>query len=83
MTQFLEETHSKDAFDLVISTEAHAAENPILKYLSHFLIIYDVKPEDVAIVGDTNNDMKTKVNAKLGLAIGVLSGIAKKGTCGC
>ena len=24
---------------------------------------YDVKPEDVAIVGDTNNDMKTKVNA--------------------
>ena len=39
VTQFLEETHSKDAFDLVISTEAHAAEKPNLKYLSHFLII--------------------------------------------
>ena len=39
---------------------------------------YDVKPEDVVIVGDTNNDMKTKVNAELGLAIGVLTGIAKK-----
>ena len=23
---------------------------------------YDVEPEDVVIVGDTNNDMKTKVN---------------------
>ena len=39
---------------------------------------YDVEPEDVVIVGDTNNDMKTKVNLELGLAIGVLTGIAKK-----
>ena len=78
MTQFLEETHSKDAFDLVISTEAHAAEKPNPEVLKPLFDHYDVKPEDVAIVGDTNNDMKTKVNAKLGLAIGVLSGIAKK-----
>ena len=78
VTQFLEETHSKDAFDLVISTEAHAAEKPNPEVLKPLFDHYDVKPEDVAIVGDTNNDMKTKVNAKLGLAIGVLSGIAKK-----
>ena len=76
--QFLEATNSKDAFDLVISTEAHAAEKPNPAVLKPLFDSYDVKAEDVVIVGDTNNDMKTKVNAKLGLAIGVLSGIAKK-----
>ena len=30
------------------------------------------------IVGDTANDMKTAINAQLGLSIGVLTGIAKK-----
>ena len=34
----------------------------------------------VAIVGDTANDMKTAINAHLGLAIGVLTGVAKRGT---
>ena len=32
----------------------------------------------VAIVGDTANDMKTAINANLGLGIGVLTGVAKK-----
>ena len=27
---------------------------------------YDVSPDQVAIIGDTTNDMKTAVNAKLG-----------------
>lgn len=39
---------------------------------------YDVSPDQVAIIGDTTNDMKTAVNAKLGLSIGVLTGIAKE-----
>ena len=30
------------------------------------------------IVGDTANDMKTAINAHLGLSIGVLTGIAKE-----
>ena len=76
--QFLEDTNSKDAFDLVISTESHATEKPNPAVLNPLFDSYDVKPEDVVIVGDTNNDMKTKVNAELGLAIGVLTGIAKK-----
>ena len=76
--QFLEDTNSKDAFDLVISTESHAAEKPNPTVLNPLFDSYDVEPEDVVIVGDTNNDMKTKVNAELGLAIGVLTGIAKK-----
>ena len=76
--QFLEDTNSKDAFDLVISTESHAAEKPNPAVLNPLFDSYDVKPEDVVIVGDTNNDMKTKVNAELGLAIGVLTVIAKK-----
>ena len=74
--QFLEDTNSKDAFDLVISTESHARKSQI-RVLNPLFDSYDVEPEDVVIVGDTNNDMKTKVN-QLGLAIGVLTGIAKK-----
>ena len=76
--QFLEDTNSKDAFDLVISTETHAAEKPNPAVLNPLFDHYNVRPAEVVIVGDTNNDMKTKVNAELGLAIGVLSGIAKK-----
>ena len=75
--QFLEDTNSKDAFDLVISTESHARKSQI-RVLNPLFDSYDVEPEDVVIVGDTNNDMKTKVNLELGLAIGVLTGIAKK-----
>ena len=76
--QFLEDTNSEDAFDLIISTETHAAEKPNPAVLNPLFDHYDVRPAEVVIVGDTNNDMKTKVNAELGLAIGVLSGIAKK-----
>lgn len=76
--QFLEATQSRDLFDLIISTETHAAEKPDPKVLDPLFDAYDVKPENVAIIGDTNNDMKTATNANLGLAVGVLSGIAKK-----
>ncbi|MGO2219403.1 MAG: HAD family hydrolase, partial [Staphylococcus xylosus] len=38
----------------------------------------DVAPQDVAIVGDTANDMQTGVNAKLGLKIAVLTGVGLK-----
>ena len=51
--QFLEDTNSKDAFDLVISTESHAAEKPNPAVLNPLFDSYDVEPEDVVIVGDT------------------------------
>lgn len=78
VTQFLEVTQSKDLFDLVISTETHAEEKPSPKVLDPLFEAYDVKPEQVVIVGDTANDMKTAINAHLGLSIGVLTGIAKR-----
>ena len=59
--QFLEDTNSKDAFDLVISTESHAAEKPNPAVLNPLFDSYDVEPEDVVIVGDTNNDMKQRL----------------------
>ena len=37
-----------------------------------------LKPEDVAIVGDTPHDIRTGRNAGLGLCIGVLSGAGSK-----
>ena len=76
--QFLEETQTRNLFDLVISTETHAAEKPDPKVLAPLFEAFDVKPEAVTIIGDTNNDMKTATNAHLGLAIGVLSGIATR-----
>ncbi|WAE41546.1 HAD family hydrolase [Staphylococcus pasteuri] len=77
-TQFLEATQSTSLFDLVISTETHAEEKPNPKVLDPLFAAYNVKPEQVAIVGDTANDMKTAINAHLGLSIGVLTGIAKE-----
>lgn len=76
--QFLKETNSEDAFDIVISTETHAHEKPDPKVLAPLFDCYDVSPQDVAIVGDTANDIKTAVNAQLGLAVGVLTGIASR-----
>ncbi|BBD90890.1 MULTISPECIES: HAD family hydrolase [Staphylococcus] len=78
VNQFLEETQSKSLFDLIISTETHAEEKPNPKVLAPLFDAYDVSPNQVAIIGDTANDMKTAINAKLGLGIGVLTGIAKR-----
>lgn len=72
--QFLAHTNATSLFDLIISTEADAYEKPNPKVLSQ----YNVDPQKVAIVGDTANDMKTASNANLGMAIGVLTGIATK-----
>lgn len=60
------------------STEADANEKPNPKVLSPLFEQYNVDPQKVAIVGDTANDMKTASNANLGMAIGVLTGIATK-----
>ena len=76
--QFLEETQTRNLFDLVISTETHAEEKPHPKVLDPLFNAFDVEPGQVAIVGDTANDMKTAINANLGLGIGVLTGVAKK-----
>ena len=65
----LEETQSKSLFDLIISTETHAEEKPNPKVLAPLFDAYDVSPNQVAIIGDTANDMKTAINAKLGQAL--------------
>ena len=52
-------------------------KKPHPKVLDPLFNAFDVEPK-VAIVGDTANDMKTAINANLGLGIGVLTGVAKK-----
>ncbi|HAR5138651.1 TPA: HAD family hydrolase [Staphylococcus aureus] len=74
--QFLAHTNATSLFDLIISTEADAYEKPNPKV--PLFEQYNVDPQKVAIVGDTANDMKTASNANLGMAIGVLTGIATK-----
>ncbi|MGY0469147.1 HAD family hydrolase [Staphylococcus xylosus] len=76
--QFLEITKFDHFFDVVISTEANAVEKPNPEVLNPLFNHYGVAPQDVAIVGDTANDMQTGVNAKLGLKIAVLTGVGLK-----
>ncbi|CDR27174.1 HAD family hydrolase [Staphylococcus schweitzeri] len=76
--QFLAHTNATSLFDIIISTEAHAFEKPNPKVLAPLFDNYNVTPNQVAIVGDTANDMKTASNANLGMAIGVLTGVATK-----
>ena len=73
--QFLEITQFNHFFDVVISTEVNAVEKPNPEVLNPLFNQYDVAPEDVAIVGDTANDMQTGVNAQLGLKVAVLTGV--------
>ena len=76
--QFLAHTNATSLFDIIISTEANAYEKPNLKVLAPLFDNHQVAPHQVAIVGDTANDMKTASNANLGMAIGVLTGVATK-----
>lgn len=73
--QFLKYTQFERFFDIVISTEADAVEKPNPEVLNSLFYRYEVDPKDVAIVGDTANDIQTGVNAQLGLKIAVLTGV--------
>lgn len=63
---------------MIISTEADAVEKPNPEVLNPLFYRYDVKPENVAIVGDNANDIQTGINAKLGLKVAVLTGVGLK-----
>ncbi|MGE7364734.1 HAD family hydrolase [Staphylococcus cohnii] len=76
--QFLEYTQFDHYFDIVISTEADAVEKPNPEVLNPLFYRYDVEPENVAIIGDTANDIQTGINAKLGLKVAVLTGVGLK-----
>ncbi|SKW02910.1 phosphoglycolate phosphatase [Mycobacteroides abscessus subsp. massiliense] len=76
--QFLEYTQFDHYFDIVISTEADAVEKPNPEVLNPLFYRYDIEPENVAIIGDTANDIQTGINAKLGLKVAVLTGVGLK-----
>ena len=38
----------------------------------------DLKADEIAIIGDSPNDIQTAVNAGLGLSIGVLTGVGQE-----
>ncbi|MDV3053764.1 HAD family hydrolase [Staphylococcus ureilyticus] len=76
--QFLEYTQFDHYFDIVISTEADAVEKPNPEVLNPLFYRYNVEPENVAIIGDTANDIQTGINAKLGLKVAVLTGVGLK-----
>ncbi|GEP85009.1 putative haloacid dehalogenase-like hydrolase [Staphylococcus piscifermentans] len=77
--QFIEATNTEAFFDFIISTETNAAEKPnpeVLRPL--FDHAPDLKADEIAIIGDSPNDIQTAVNAGLGLSIGVLTGVGQE-----
>lgn len=73
----LERLNIKKYFDFIGSDDGVYRPKPEKDMLDAFCNKCNLKPEEVAIVGDTENDMQfaTKNNA---LAVGVLSGVSSK-----
>ncbi|CAL27130.1 HAD family hydrolase [Staphylococcus carnosus] len=77
--QFVEATDTEAFFDFIISTEANAAEKPNPEVLCPlFEHVSDLRAEEIAIVGDSPNDIQTAINSGLGLSIAVLTGVGQE-----
>lgn len=62
-------------FDFIRTGDVENSAKPDPTVLHQFYKQYELKPEEVAVVGDTLVDMKFGKNGKAGVTIGVLSGV--------
>lgn len=62
-------------FDFIRTGDVEIPAKPDPEVLHQFYKQYELKPEEVAVVGDTVVDMKFARNGKAGITIGVLSGV--------
>ncbi|MBI5975077.1 HAD family hydrolase [Staphylococcus canis] len=76
ISYFMEQTQLQSLFDCVITTEENGYEKPDKRILTP-LWERGVKPSEVVIVGDTDNDMLTGKNAQLLASIGVRTGLGQ------
>ena len=67
----------EDLIDYVGADDGVARPKPDPDMFETFCKAYGLEPEEVAVVGDTYNDMRFAKNCK-GKAVGVLSGVSRK-----
>lgn len=72
----LERLGIKEYFSSIITADNFSAQKPDPSIVLSFCRRFHLKPEEIAIVGDTIVDMKLGKNANVGLTIGVLSGVS-------
>ncbi len=71
---FLKKTSLDILFDYIGADDGIINPKPAIDYMEAFCKLYALKPEEVAVVGDTMTDMNFGFNSRAGLVIGVLSG---------
>lgn len=65
-----------DYFDFIGANDGYIKPKPHPELLEKFCKEYNIKKDEVVVVGDTKNDMKFAKNAGAAMAIGVLSGVS-------
>ena len=73
-TLFLEKTGLLEHFDYIGADDGIVNPKPATDYMEIFCSRFGLRPEEVAVVGDTMADMNFAKNSGAGLIIGVLSG---------
>lgn len=71
---FLNKTGLDIYFDYIGADDGIINPKPAKDYMNNFCKLYSLKPEEVAVVGDTITDMDFGINSGAGLIVGVLSG---------
>ena len=61
-------------FDYVGADDGIINPKPAIDYINTFCKLYGIRPEEIAVVGDTMTDMDFGSNGGVGLIVGVLSG---------
>ena len=73
----LESAKILDYFDFVVGCDSGYGAKPETGQLIEFLNIFDLKPHEVAMIGDSTHDLKAAQKAKI-YSIGVLTGVAEE-----
>ena len=71
---FLKKTGILQNFDYIGADDGIVNPKPATDYMEIFCERFKLKPEEVAVIGDTMADMNFGINSGSGLIIGVLSG---------
>ncbi|WP_018930633.1 HAD family hydrolase [Gracilibacillus lacisalsi] len=74
----LDALHLSHSFELLVTSDRFPVQKPDPKIIDHFCELYQLRPSQVAVVGDTPVDLALAKNASAGLAIGVLSGASNQ-----
>lgn len=77
-TVFLEKTGLMPYFDYIGADDGIINPKPAVDYMNAFCKAFNLKPQAVAVAGDTMTDITFGKNSRAGLTIGVLTGTGTK-----